>query len=501
MDNVLNTLKNKQKEKMINTNKKTSSTKKITPKKIGKINQVIGAVVDVKFPSETYIPAILNALECENNGQKLILEVAQHIGDGTVRCISMDSTDGLKRGIEVIDTGKPITVPVGSSTLGRIMNVVGHPLDEKGEIKTKEHSSIYRDAPPFSEQSTEREILETGIKVVDLLAPYSKGGKVGLFGGAGVGKTVIIMELINNVAKAHGGVTTFAGVGERTREGNDLYHEMIDSGVIDAKNPEKSKVTLVYGQMNEPPGARAKVAYTGLTMAEYFRDQGGGHDVLFFVDNIFRFTQAGAEVSATLGRIPSAVGYQPTLATDMGMLQERITSTKNGSITSVQAIYVPADDLTDPAPATSFTHLDSTTVLSRKIAEMGIYPAVDPLDSTSQMLDPKFVGKEHYNIAREVQKILQTYKSLQDIIAILGMDELSEEDKLVVARARKIQRFLSQPFHVAEVFTGISGKFVKLKDTIAGFKGIIEGKYDDLPEAAFYMVGSIEEAIEKAKKL
>jgi F-type H+-transporting ATPase subunit beta len=468
-------------------------------KKTGKITQIISAVVDVRFEDGEKLPSILNALECINNGERLVLEVAQHIGDSSVRCIAMDSTDGLVRGTIVEDTGMPIQVPVGKGTLGRIMNVIGQPVDEMGEIKTKEFSSIYKDAPKFEDQSTERSILVTGIKVVDLLAPYSKGGKIGLFGGAGVGKTVIIMELINNVAKAHGGYTAFAG--ERTREGNDLYHEMIDSGVIDKNDLEKSKVALVYGQMNEPPGARARVALTGLTIAEYFRDLDGGQDVLFFVDNIFRFTQAGSEVSAILGRIPSAVGYQPTLATDMGSLQERITSTKRGSITSVQAIYVPADDLTDPAPATSFTHLDATTVLSRQIAELGIYPAVDPLDSNSQILDPEIVGEEHYNTAREVQKILQTYKSLQDIIAILGMDELSEEDKLVVGRARKIQRFLSQPFHVAEVFTGIKGKFVELKDTIAGFKGLIEGKYDHLPESAFYMVGTIEEAVEKAKKM
>ena len=470
-------------------------------KKTGEITQIISAVVDVRFEDGEKLPSILNALECINNGERLVLEVAQHIGDSSVRCIAMDSTDGLVRGAIVEDTGMPIQVPVGKGTLGRIMNVIGQPVDEMGEIKTKEFSSIYKDAPKFEDQSTERSILVTGIKVVDLLAPYSKGGKIGLFGGAGVGKTVIIMELINNVAKAHGGYTAFAGVGERTREGNDLYHEMIDSGVINKDDLEKSKVALVYGQMNEPPGARARVALTGLTIAEYFRDLDGGQDVLFFVDNIFRFTQAGSEVSATLGRIPSAVGYQPTLATDMGSLQERITSTKRGSITSVQAIYVPADDLTDPAPATSFTHLDATTVLSRQIAELGIYPAVDPLDSNSQILDPEIVGEEHYNTAREVQRILQTYKSLQDIIAILGMDELSEEDKLVVGRARKIQRFLSQPFHVAEVFTGIKGKFVELKDTIAGFKGLIEGKYDHLPESAFYMVGTIEEAVEKAKKM
>ena len=467
----------------------------------GKITQIISAIVDVKFPGGVQLPNILNALQCENNGQKLVLEVAQHIGDNTVRCIAMDSTDGLTRGTEVTDTGEPIQIPVGISTLGRIMNVIGEPVDEKGPIISKTYSSIYRQPPSFEDQSTERSILITGIKVVDLLAPYAKGGKIGLFGGAGVGKTVIIMELINNVAKAHGGYTAFAGVGERTREGNDLYYEMIESGVINPDKLEESKVSLVYGQMNEPPGARARVALTGLTIAESFRDLDGGQDVLFFIDNIFRFTQAGSEVSATLGRIPSAVGYQPTLATDMGMLQERITSTKHGSITSVQAIYVPADDLTDPAPATSFTHLDATTVLSRQIAELGIYPAVDPLDSTSQMLDPEIVGDKHYNIAREVQRILQTYKSLQDIIAILGMDELSEEDKLIVSRARKIQRFLSQPFHVAEVFTGMPGKFVDLEDTIAGFQGLIEGKYDYMPEAAFYMVGTIEEAVEKAKKL
>lgn len=474
--------------------------KEVTEKQ-GRITQIISAVVDVRFDDGTRLPNILNALECENNGSRLVLEVAQHIGDSSVRCIAMDSTDGLVRGTLVRDTGKPIQVPVGKGTLGRIMNVIGEPVDEMGKIKSKEFSSIYKDAPRFEDQSTERSILVTGIKVVDLLAPYAKGGKIGLFGGAGVGKTVIIMELINNVAKAHGGYTAFAGVGERTREGNDLYHEMIDSGVINKDDLEKSKVALVYGQMNEPPGARARVALTGLTIAEYFRDLDGGQDVLFFIDNIFRFTQAGSEVSATLGRIPSAVGYQPTLATDMGALQERITSTKRGSITSVQAIYVPADDLTDPAPATSFTHLDATTVLSRQIAELGIYPAVDPLDSNSQILDPDIVGEEHYSIAREVQKILQTYKSLQDIIAILGMDELSEEDKLIVTRARKIQRFLSQPFHVAEVFTGIKGKFVNLSDTIAGFKGLIEGKYDHLPESAFYMVGTIEEAIEKAEKM
>ncbi|KHO02664.1 ATP synthase F1, beta subunit [Rickettsia felis str. Pedreira] len=470
-------------------------------KNIGKITQIISAVVDVKFTNNGELPEILNALECYNDKQRIVLEVAQHIGDDTVRCIAMDSTEGLVRGVEVIDTGSPIRIPVGTETLGRIMNVVGEPIDGKGDIKSSNISSIYKSAPDFTNQSTERNILVTGIKVVDLLAPYTKGGKIGLFGGAGVGKTVLIMELINNVAKAHGGYTVFAGVGERTREGNDLYHEMIDSGVIDLEKPENSKVALVYGQMNEPPGARARVALSGLTIAESFRDMNEGQDVLFFVDNIFRFTQAGSEVSALLGRIPSAVGYQPTLATDMGELQERITSTKNGSITSVQAIYVPADDLTDPAPATSFAHLDATTVLSRQIAELGIYPAVDPLDSNSQVLDPMIVGEEHYSVARQVQQILQTYKSLQDIIAILGMDELSEEDKLTVSRARKIQRFLSQPFHVAEVFTGAEGKFVNLADTIAGFKGLVEGKYDDLPEAAFYMVGTMDEAIEKAKIL
>jgi F-type H+/Na+-transporting ATPase subunit beta len=472
----------------------------MTPK-FGKITQIISAIVDVQFDDSKSLPSILNALECENNGTKLVLEVAQHIGDNNVRCIAMGSTDGLTRGDKVIDTGNPIQVPVGIETLGRIMNVIGMPIDQLGPIKTDKFTSIHKSAPTFAEQSTNKDILITGIKVIDLLTPYAKGGKIGLFGGAGVGKTVIIMELINNIAKAHGGYTVFAGVGERTREGNDLYHEMIDSGVINIKELEKSKVTLVYGQMNEPPGARARVALTGLSMAEYFRDLDGGQDVLFFIDNIFRFTQAGSEVSAILGRIPSAVGYQPTLATDMGALQERITSTKNGSITSVQAIYVPADDLTDPAPATSFAHLDATTVLSRQIAEIGIYPAVDPLDSTSQLLDPEIVGEEHYKVARDVQKILQTYKSLQDIIAILGMDELSEEDKLTVARARKIQRFLSQPFHVAEVFTGTPGKFVNLVDTIAGFKALVSGEYDHIPEGAFYMVGTIEEAIEKSKIL
>ena len=463
----------------------------------GKITQIIGAVVDVKFDGE--LPEILSALECKNGDNRLVLEVAQHLGESSVRTIAMDATEGLKRGDEVIATGAPIQVPVGPETLGRIINVIGEPIDEKGEVKTKEKWPIHRAAPEFSDQSTETEILVTGIKVVDLLAPYAKGGKIGLFGGAGVGKTVLIMELINNVAKAHGGFSVFAGVGERTREGNDLYHEMIDSGVIKPEGPG-SKAALVYGQMNEPPGARARVALTGLTVAEYFRDQ-EGQDVLFFVDNIFRFTQAGSEVSALLGRIPSAVGYQPTLATDMGNLQERITTTNKGSITSVQAIYVPADDLTDPAPATSFAHLDATTVLSRQIAEIGIYPAVDPLDSTSRILDPRIVGDEHYRVAREVQKILQTYKSLQDIIAILGMDELSEEDKLTVARARKIQRFLSQPFFVAEVFTGSPGKLVDLESTIKGFAAICNGEYDHLPEAAFYMVGTIEEAIEKAEKM
>jgi F-type H+-transporting ATPase subunit beta len=468
-------------------------------KNIGKIMQVISAVVDVQFP-DGKMPQILSALECKNDSNRLVMEVAQHIGDGVVRCIAMDSTDGLVRGLEVEDSGAPISVPVGKETLGRILNVIGEPIDDCGPVKSKKHSPIHAKAPAFIDQSTDKNILITGIKVIDLLAPYAKGGKIGLFGGAGVGKTVLIMELINNIAKAHGGYTVFAGVGERTREGNDLYHEMIDSGVINLEDPAKSKVSLVYGQMNEPPGARARVALTGLTIAEDFRDMDGGQDVLFFVDNIFRFTQAGAEVSATLGRIPSAVGYQPTLSTDMGGLQERITSTKTGSITSVQAIYVPADDLTDPAPAASFTHLDATTVLNRQIAEIGIYPAVDPLDSNSQMLDPEIVGQEHYKVARDVQKVLQTYKSLQDIIAILGMDELSEEDKLIVARARKIQRFLSQPFHVAEVFTGAKGKFVDLKDTIAGFRGLVDGLYDHLPENAFYMVGSIQEAIEKAKK-
>jgi len=466
-------------------------------KNIGRITQVIGAVVDVQF--EGNLPDILTALETTNQGNRLVLEVAQHLGENTVRAIAMDATEGLVRGQEVADTGSPISVPVGPETLGRIMNVIGEGIDERGEVKTKERAPIHAPAPEFVDQSTETEILVTGIKVVDLLAPYSKGGKIGLFGGAGVGKTVLIMELINNIAKGHGGYSVFAGVGERTREGNDLYHEMIESGVIDLEG-DQSKVALVYGQMNEPPGARARVALTGLTVAEYFRDR-EGQDVLFFVDNIFRFTQAGSEVSALLGRIPSAVGYQPTLATDMGGLQERITTTNKGSITSVQAIYVPADDLTDPAPATSFSHLDATTVLSRAISELGIYPAVDPLDSTSRILDPRIVGDEHYEVAREVQETLQKYKSLQDIIAILGMDELSEDDKLTVARARKIQRFLSQPFHVAEVFTGISGKFVALEDTIKSFKAICAGEYDHLPESAFYMVGSIEEAVEKAERM
>ncbi|MAF61788.1 MAG: F0F1 ATP synthase subunit beta [Blastomonas sp.] len=474
-----------------------------TTNNIGKISQVIGAVVDVPFDGE--IPAILNALETENNGQRLVLEVAQHLGENTVRCIAMDGTDGLVRGQNVTDTGAQIRMPVGPETLGRIMNVVGEPIDERGPINAKASAPIHAKAPEFVDQSTESEILVTGIKVIDLLAPYAKGGKIGLFGGAGVGKTVLIQELINNIAKGHGGTSVFAGVGERTREGNDLYHEFLDAGVI-AKDAdgnaisEGSKVALVYGQMNEPPGARARVALSGLTIAEYFRDQ-EGQDVLFFVDNIFRFTQAGSEVSALLGRIPSAVGYQPTLSTDMGALQERITSTNKGSITSVQAIYVPADDLTDPAPATSFAHLDATTVLNRAISELGIYPAVDPLDSTSRVLEPRVVGVEHYETARAVQSTLQKYKSLQDIIAILGMDELSEEDKLTVARARKIQKFLSQPFHVAEVFTGIPGKFVSLEDTVKSFKAVVDGEYDHLPEAAFYMVGGIDEAIEKAKTL
>jgi F-type H+-transporting ATPase subunit beta len=470
--------------------------------KVGKVRQVMGAVVDVQF--DGHLPEILNSLETNNQGNRLVLEVAQHLGESTVRTIAMDSTEGLVRGQEVTDTGAPISVPVGDETLGRIINVIGEPVDEAGPVGSKTTRAIHQPAPTFADQATEAQILVTGIKVVDLLAPYAKGGKIGLFGGAGVGKTVLIMELINNIAKAHGGYSVFAGVGERTREGNDLYHEMIESKVnVDPKknngSAKGSKCALVYGQMNEPPGARARVALTGLTVAEHFRDL--GQDVLFFVDNIFRFTQAGSEVSALLGRIPSAVGYQPTLATDMGALQERITTTQKGSITSVQAIYVPADDLTDPAPATSFAHLDATTVLSRAIAEKGIYPAVDPLDSTSRMLDPRIVGEEHYQVARQVQSILQRYKALQDIIAILGMDELSEEDKLTVARARKIERFMSQPFTVAEVFTGSPGKLVSLADTIKGFKGLCEGDYDHLPEPAFYMVGSIDEAIAKAEKL
>ena len=470
-------------------------------KSVGRITQVIGAVVDVHFDDN--LPAILNALETTNQGNRLVLEVAQHLGESTVRTVAMDTSEGLVRGQEVTDTGNPIMAPVGEGLLGRIINVVGDPVDEAGPVNATEHRPIHAPAPAYTDQSTEAQILITGIKVVDLLAPYAKGGKIGLFGGAGVGKTVLIQELINNIAKAHGGYSVFAGVGERTREGNDLYHEFIESKVnADPHNPDpnvKSKCALVYGQMNEPPGARARVGLTGLTLAEYFRDQ--GQDVLFFVDNIFRFTQAGSEVSALLGRIPSAVGYQPTLATDMGALQERITTTTKGSVTSVQAIYVPADDLTDPAPATSFAHLDATTVLSRDIAAKGIYPAVDPLDSTSRMLSPLVVGEEHYAVARRVQQVLQRYKALQDIIAILGMDELSEEDKLTVSRARKIERFLSQPFHVAEVFTGSPGKLVDLQDTIKGFKGLVDGKYDHLPEAAFYMVGTIEEAVEKGKKL
>ena len=474
-----------------------------TTNNVGRISQVIGAVVDVTFEGE--LPAILSALETSVNGNRLVLEVAQHLGESAVRCIAMDATDGMVRGQEVTDTGSQIRVPVGPATLGRIMNVIGEPIDERGPIDQTNTAPIHAKAPEFVDQSTESSILVTGIKVIDLLAPYAKGGKIGLFGGAGVGKTVLIQELINNIAKGHGGTSVFAGVGERTREGNDLYHEFLEAGVIasDADGnaiSEGSKVALVYGQMNEPPGARARVALSGLSMAEYFRDE-QGQDVLFFIDNIFRFTQAGAEVSALLGRIPSAVGYQPTLSTDMGALQERITSTKKGSITSVQAIYVPADDLTDPAPATSFAHLDATTVLNRSIAELGIFPAVDPLDSTSRAMDPRVVGADHYNTAREVQKILQTYKSLQDIIAILGMDELSEEDKLIVARARKIQRFLSQPFHVAEVFTGTPGVFVKLEDTIRSFAAICRGDYDHLPEAAFYMVGTIEDAVKKGEEM
>ena len=481
--------------------KTTASASKTAAAKagaVGRVTQVIGAVVDVTF-DEGSLPAILNSLETTNMGNRLVLEVAQHLGENTVRTIAMDSTEGLVRGQEVVDTGDSISVPVGEETLGRIMNVIGEPVDDAGPIKTKARRGIHQEAPAYVEQSTEAEVLVTGIKVVDLLAPYAKGGKIGLFGGAGVGKTVLIMELINNVARAHGGYSVFAGVGERTREGNDLYHEMIESGVNKEGGGDGSKAALVYGQMNEPPGARARVALTGLTVAEDFRDK--GQDVLFFVDNIFRFTQAGSEVSALLGRIPSAVGYQPTLATDMGQMQERITTTNKGSITSVQAIYVPADDLTDPAPATSFAHLDATTTLNRSIAEKGIYPAVDPLDSTSRMLDPMIVGEEHYEVARQVQQMLQRYKSLQDIIAILGMDELSEDDKMTVARARKIERFLSQPFFVAEVFTGSPGKLVDLADTIKGFKGLVNGDYDHLPEPAFYMVGTIEEAIEKAQRL
>ena len=464
----------------------------------GRVTQVIGAVVDVQF--DDHLPEILNALNTDNNGKTLVLEVAQHLGENTVRTIAMDATEGLVRGQEVVDTAGPISVPVGNATLGRIVNVVGEPVDEQGPVKSDEYRAIHQPAPEFAEQSTESEVLVTGIKVIDLLAPYSKGGKIGLFGGAGVGKTVLIMELINNIAKVHSGFSVFAGVGERTREGNDLYHEMIESNVIKPDNLEESQVALVYGQMNEPPGARARVALTGLTLAEQFRDQ-SGTDVLFFVDNIFRFTQAGSEVSALLGRIPSAVGYQPTLATDMGAMQERITSTKNGSITSIQAVYVPADDLTDPAPATTFAHLDATTVLSRAISELGIYPAVDPLDSSSRLMDPAVVGEEHYDVARSVQGILQRYKSLQDIIAILGMDELSEEDKLTVARARKIQRFLSQPFDVAKVFTGSDGVQVPLEDRISSFKAVVNGDYDHLPEGAFYMVGGIDEVIAKAEKM
>ena len=470
----------------------------MTSNVVGTITQVMGAVVDVHFNGE--LPPILNALHMEKDDGVLVLEVAQHLGENTVRCVAMDATEGMVRGTEVTDTGEPIQVPVGPETLGRIINVIGEPIDERGPLGHTQTLPIHRAAPEYVDQSTETEQLVTGIKVVDLLTPYAKGGKIGLFGGAGVGKTVLIMELINNIAKAHGGYSVFAGVGERTREGNDLYHEMIESGVINLEEKDASKAALVYGQMNEPPGARARVALTGLTVAEYFRDQ-EGQDVLFFVDNIFRFTQAGSEVSALLGRIPSAVGYQPTLGTDLGALQERITSTNKGSITSVQAIYVPADDLTDPAPATTFSHLDATTVLSRQIAELGIYPAVDPLDSTSRILDPRIVGEEHYNTARQVQEVLQAYKSLQEIIAILGMDELSEEDKLTVERARKIQRFLSQPFHVAEIFTGSPGKLVDLEDTIKGFKAICDGEYDDLPEQAFYMVGGIDEVIDKAKKM
>ncbi len=464
----------------------------------GKITQVIGAVVDVQF--DDHLPEILNALECDNNGKRLVLEVAQHLGERSVRTIAMDSTEGLVRGQKVTDTDGPISVPVGTATLGRILNVIGEPVDEKGPVEADEHRPIHAPAPDFASQATEAEVLVTGIKVIDLLAPYAKGGKIGLFGGAGVGKTVLIQELINNIAKVHSGLSVFAGVGERTREGNDLYHEMIESGVLTPDNLPDSKIALVYGQMNEPPGARARIALTGLTLAEQFRDA-TGTDVLFFVDNIFRFTQAGSEMSALLGRIPSAVGYQPTLATDMGAMQERITSTTNGSITSIQAVYVPADDLTDPAPATTFAHLDATTVLNRAISELGIYPAVDPLDSTSRLMDPQIIGEEHYQVARDVQGILQRYKSLQDIIAILGMDELSEEDKLTVARARKIQRFLSQPFDVAKVFTGADGKQVPLEETVKSFKAVVAGEYDHLPEGAFYMVGGIEEAVAKAEKM
>ena len=464
----------------------------------GKITQVIGAVVDVQF--EDHLPEILNALNTDNNGKKLVLEVAQHLGENTVRTLAMDASEGLVRGQEVTDTEGPISVPVGYATLGRILNVTGDPVDEKGPVKSTESRVIHGDAPAFDQQSTETEILVTGIKVIDLLAPYTKGGKIGLFGGAGVGKTVLIMELINNIAKVHSGVSVFAGVGERTREGNDLYHEMIESGVIVPDKLEESKIALVYGQMNEPPGARMRIALSGLTLAEQFRDDTGS-DVLFFVDNIFRFTQAGSEVSALLGRIPSAVGYQPTLATDMGAMQERIASTKSGSITSVQAVYVPADDLTDPAPATSFAHLDATTVLDRAISEKGIYPAVDPLGSTSRLLDPMIIGEEHYTVATNVQQVLQRYKSLQDIIAILGMDELSEDDKLAVTRARKLERFLSQPFDVAKVFTGSDGVQVPLEETIASFKAVVAGEYDHLPEAAFYMVGGIDEVIAKAEKM
>ena len=480
------------------TTRRKAPAKKAASKATGRISQIIGAVVDVEFDGE--LPAILNALETDNEGKRLVLEVAQHLGQNTVRTIAMDATEGLVRGAPVTDTGVPIEVPVGPATLGRIMNVIGEPVDEAGPIKTTKRASIHKEAPAFKDQATETEVLATGIKVIDLLCPYAKGGKIGLFGGAGVGKTVLIMELINNIAKAYGGYSVFAGVGERTREGNDLYWEMIESGVNVEGGGGESRCTLVYGQMNEPPGARARVALSGLSQAEYFRDE-EGKDVLFFVDNIFRFTQAGSEVSALLGRIPSAVGYQPTLATEMGQMQERITSTNKGSITSVQAIYVPADDLTDPAPATSFAHLDATTVLNRAISEKGIYPAVDPLDSTSRILEPRIVGEDHYEVARMVQEILQKYKSLQDIIAILGMDELSEEDKLVVARARKVEKFLSQPFHVAEVFTGMPGLLVDLKDTVKSFRGLCEGEYDHIPEQAFYMVGGIDDVIKKAEKM